>query len=193
MDTRVKTPLELRYVIDGLTPETLPMARLADYVREWAVLLGETSHVHFDRVSNGSAVLVAKIEPQAFPKLNSSDYISMRGCNLSIQGDTLDDIAGCFLDYRPRQAPRQRAWSQRLPNDGELLNIGAPPGEAVEYRPRRGHNSCADDTPTVPAQHHELRHFRPSTERKSPARVAAVKLSGSFDESFLQARSLFAF
>jgi hypothetical protein len=69
MDTRVKTPLELRYVIDGLTPETLPMARLADYVREWAVLLGETSHVHFDRVSNGSAVLVAKIEPQASPKV----------------------------------------------------------------------------------------------------------------------------
>lgn len=63
--------LVYRYVIDGHTPETLPMARLAEYVRAWAILLGETRHVHFERVERGSAVLVARVEGVSAPTVRN--------------------------------------------------------------------------------------------------------------------------
>lgn len=71
MEIAVKEEIEYRYVIDVFTPETLPMARLAEYVQHWATLLGETSHVHFQRVEPGSAVLVARVEQEAVPKVQS--------------------------------------------------------------------------------------------------------------------------
>ena len=71
MDVVVGESLEYRYVIDGFTPETLPMSRLAEYVEKWAALLGETSHVHFERVERGSAVLVAVVDQAAVPKLQT--------------------------------------------------------------------------------------------------------------------------
>lgn len=61
----------LTFKIDGLTPETLPMVRLAEYMTELAQLFSNTERVHFDKVKKGSAVLQAWIEPQAVPKVHS--------------------------------------------------------------------------------------------------------------------------
>jgi hypothetical protein len=69
MEIAVEEALEYLYVIDGYKPETLPMARLAEYVTQWAKLLGETSDVHFDRVRGGSAVLVAMVRKAAASKV----------------------------------------------------------------------------------------------------------------------------
>jgi hypothetical protein len=44
--------------IDGYTPHTLPMARLADYLRDLADLLGAESDAHFIQVAEGSAELI---------------------------------------------------------------------------------------------------------------------------------------
>jgi predicted ATPase len=60
---------EYRYVIDAFTSDTLPMARLAEYMREVAALLGEPERVHFARLEAGSAVLVSKIEARVGPKV----------------------------------------------------------------------------------------------------------------------------
>lgn len=62
-------PVEYRYVIDVFTPETLPMARLAEYMRELALLLGEPTNVHFARLEAGSAVLVSRVDTPAVPKV----------------------------------------------------------------------------------------------------------------------------
>jgi hypothetical protein len=70
-DRAMPKPAEYRYVIDVFTPDTLPMARLAEYMRELAMLLGEPANVHFDRLERGSAVLVSKIDPPAVPKVVS--------------------------------------------------------------------------------------------------------------------------
>ena len=51
-----------RFVIDALTPDSLPMAQLAEYMANLARLLGHREHVHFDRVAPGSAVLVQRVE-----------------------------------------------------------------------------------------------------------------------------------
>jgi hypothetical protein len=60
---------EYRLRIDAFTPATLPMKRLAEYMAEFARLLGEPERVHFVRVDEGSAVLVSRIDTQAETKV----------------------------------------------------------------------------------------------------------------------------
>ena len=57
-----------RFVVEqAYTPETLPMARLAEYMAKMAALLGERSDVHFVRIEEGSAVLLQDVEHEAQP------------------------------------------------------------------------------------------------------------------------------
>jgi hypothetical protein len=58
-----------RFKIDAYTPDTMPMERLAQYMAELAILLGETNAVHFQRLTKGSTVLNAKIDREAAPKV----------------------------------------------------------------------------------------------------------------------------
>jgi hypothetical protein len=71
-----------RFKIDVFTPETLPMERLAEYMLCFAKLLGETEHVHFVEVERGSAILLARTERIAVPKVMSRLAEAARG-----QGD----------------------------------------------------------------------------------------------------------
>jgi hypothetical protein len=58
-----------RFKIDAYSPETIPMERLALYMAELAILLGEKNSVHFYRLTKGSTVLNAKIDREAAPKV----------------------------------------------------------------------------------------------------------------------------
>ena len=60
---------EASLVIDVFKPSSMPMSRLADYLKSFAVLLGSEAHVHFERVAEGSAQCRATIEPHAAPKV----------------------------------------------------------------------------------------------------------------------------
>lgn len=62
---------EYRFRIDAYTPETLPMARLAEYMAELSRLLGERDSVHFQKLARGSTVLVHRIEREALPKVRA--------------------------------------------------------------------------------------------------------------------------
>jgi hypothetical protein len=63
-------PREYRFTIDGnYTRDSLPMARLAEYMQGFAALLGHRPSVHFSHLEEGSAVLVTKVEPQDEPKV----------------------------------------------------------------------------------------------------------------------------
>lgn len=62
---------EILLVIDRFTPDTLPMARLATYMQQFATLLGSEERVHFSRLRKGSACLVAFPDEQAAPKVRS--------------------------------------------------------------------------------------------------------------------------
>ncbi|SRR5229473_1642085 len=53
---------ELHFNIDGTSPHILPMARLAEYLRELASMLGSEEGVHFLRVSEGSADCTMEID-----------------------------------------------------------------------------------------------------------------------------------
>jgi hypothetical protein len=60
---------EYRLVIDAYTPEKMPMARLAEYMKQLAEILGEPAAVHFAGLEKGSTVLVSKVETEAVPKV----------------------------------------------------------------------------------------------------------------------------
>jgi hypothetical protein len=62
---------EYRFKIDAYTPDTIPMARLAEYMQDIAALLGEKEHVHFVRLEEGSTTLVQKIDSESLPKVRA--------------------------------------------------------------------------------------------------------------------------
>lgn len=72
-------PSEFRFEIDAFTPDTIPMARLADYMAQVAIVLGEASAVHFVRVDPGSVALVARVEAEAAPKVRDRVERQRRG------------------------------------------------------------------------------------------------------------------
>jgi hypothetical protein len=61
---------EYRFKIDVFHADTIPMARLAEYMAELAKLLGHPERVHFARLEEGSAVLVSSVEEPAWPKVS---------------------------------------------------------------------------------------------------------------------------
>lgn len=72
-------PSEYRFEIDAFTPDTIPMARLAEYMTEVAALLGEAKSVHFVRVVGGSTVLISRVEADAVPKVRDRVERQQRG------------------------------------------------------------------------------------------------------------------
>ena len=46
---------ELRFTIEGTSPNTLPMAQLVEYLKQLATVLGNEDAVHFLRVEEGTA------------------------------------------------------------------------------------------------------------------------------------------
>lgn len=137
---------EYRFIIDGAyTPATLPMERLAEYMRALADLLGESTQVHFRSVENGSAVLRALVDDPAEPKVYDR-VISVR--NASAPADAmkafrqLDDYlradnavgrlvngeaASTIIQFPGRERPEPLAYGpfkQDGTLDGELIRIG---------------------------------------------------------------------
>jgi hypothetical protein len=55
--------------IDVFTPGSIPMARLAEYMADFAVLLGNEEHVHFLKLKAGSLVVVSCVEAVAQNKV----------------------------------------------------------------------------------------------------------------------------
>lgn len=55
--------------IDAYSPDSIPMARLAEYLVQLAGLLGNTDSVHFLEVGDGSVQLISEVEYEAIPKV----------------------------------------------------------------------------------------------------------------------------
>ncbi|NHZ90229.1 hypothetical protein F2P45_14570 [Massilia sp. CCM 8733] len=61
----METKEKITFSIDSRTPDTLPMARLAEYLSALSALYGSEDHVHFDMVETGSALLQAWVDEPA--------------------------------------------------------------------------------------------------------------------------------
>jgi hypothetical protein len=60
---------KIKLKIEGFTPHTLPMALLADYLRDLADLLGPESDAHLIAIGEGSAELVHDVPEQNYQRL----------------------------------------------------------------------------------------------------------------------------
>jgi hypothetical protein len=69
MTIKRKAPREYRFEIDAYTPETIPLARLSQYVSDLARMMGESANVHLARVEKGSTVPVISVDWEAEPKV----------------------------------------------------------------------------------------------------------------------------
>jgi len=70
---------EYRLKIEAYTPDTMPMARLAEYLAELAQMLGEGPSVHFVRLEPGSTSVIHRIEKEAIPKIKDRTATIRRG------------------------------------------------------------------------------------------------------------------
>ena len=61
----------LIFSMDVYLPETIPMAKLAEYMADFAALLGMDNAVYFDRLTKGSTNVVARVEFQDLPKVTT--------------------------------------------------------------------------------------------------------------------------
>lgn len=68
-----------RFKIDAYTPETMPMSRLAEYMADLAIILGERAAVHFVGLDGGSTVLIHKVDAEAVPKVRERVALVRRG------------------------------------------------------------------------------------------------------------------
>lgn len=57
--------------IKAFTPETIPMARLAQYMQNLAAMMGHDASVHFDKLKPGSTQLVTRIDLEDEPKVST--------------------------------------------------------------------------------------------------------------------------
>lgn len=70
---------KLTFKIRDFTPRTLPMARLSEYLAEYARLLGSEEAVHFMRVGEGSAALISEVEEPVYASIRRRAIDASRG------------------------------------------------------------------------------------------------------------------
>lgn len=120
---------EYRFVIDAFAPETIPMARLAEYMADLARFLGHEAEVHFRRIEKGSAVLVSDVEPTSFPKVQQRLRAVREGA-----GD-------------PKAIEAFEALDRRLQSDNAIGKLVPPTGDNVIPFPGRNRPKPVDYGP----------------------------------------------
>lgn len=139
MDTHEK----FTFRIDSFTPETLPMARLAEYLAQLATLYGSEECVHFDKIKKGSAILQVIVDEPAILKVSqrlrsvkSGDpdqeakkaYTALdrllRADNAV--GTISREKGGKVLEFPGRKAPAPEVYTITQPTtvDGVVIKIG---------------------------------------------------------------------
>jgi hypothetical protein len=175
---------ERRFKIDVFTPETLPMERLAEYMLQFAKLLGEPERVHFVEVEAGSAVLRARVEDMAVPKVEQRLAEASRG-----QGDPIAVQALRDLDV---MLAGDNAVGQLLDDTG--AEIIAFPGrnrpKPIEYGPFREEGvlegiviKIGGEGPSVPVW---LRDKEAVFKKCSARRPLARKLAKYYEAGLLR-------
>ncbi|NOJ43305.1 hypothetical protein [Bradyrhizobium australiense] len=107
------------------------MARLADYMSQLAVMLGNRERVHFSHLEHGSAVLVSRVEPQAFPTVEARIALVRRG-------DGPKDAMEAFKTIDTMLAKDGAVGVLMTPTEGNVIEFpGRNRPKPVKYGPFR--------------------------------------------------------
>lgn len=135
---------EYKFRIDAYSPETIPMARLAEYMADLANLLGYKHSVHFSRLEDGSTTLVHRVDSEDVPKVEDRIKTVKRGegppdvlkafrsldsklAKDNAVGSLLDVGGAKIITFPGRDRPKPLeygAFRQRAPLQGILVRIG---------------------------------------------------------------------
>lgn len=134
---------EITLEIDVFTPDTLPMARLAQYLAEFSLLLGHEANVHFSRLTKGSAKCKAYVDTHVAPKIRErvGSVVDGSAPKTALKAQTaIDDllaadnaIGGVYLgDEKVIEFPgRRRATIEKIGPvrrsttiEGQIFSIG---------------------------------------------------------------------
>jgi hypothetical protein len=110
---------EYRFKIDAYTPETMPLERLAEYLKDLAVLFGENSSVHLIRIEKSSCVPVIRVDIEAEQKVR----------------DNLDSVVR--KDAPPERMRAAESIDERLRKDSAVGDVIAPEGAKILAFPGR--------------------------------------------------------
>lgn len=102
--------------IDAWKPDTLPMARLAEYLAKLAVLFGNKEHVHFQKIRKGSAIPEILVDETAVPKVRE---------RLRLAGglDAPEDIARAHRDINRMLRDDNAVGTLRLKGGAKVLDF----------------------------------------------------------------------
>jgi len=126
--------------IDSMRPETLPMARLIQYLTELVVLFGSREHVHFMEVQEGSAMPAIVVDPQAEPKVRARlqlvhdvDPPKDLQCAISILNKLLrdDNATGELRAPGGAQIIQFPGRLEQLPQEAHITEMGSLEGQIV--------------------------------------------------------------
>lgn len=138
------TDYEYTFRIDAFTPETIPMARLAEYLAVLANLVGHNQSTHFDRLEAGSARLVYKIDAVDAPKVEQRlartgepdapkdlskafDALDNMLANDNAVGELRNPNGAVIIPFPGRDRPKVLsfpAFRQDGSIDGQVVSIG---------------------------------------------------------------------
>jgi hypothetical protein len=166
---------KLVFYIDAYSPETMPMAKLAEYMADFAALLGRENAVHFLGLEKGSTKLAARVEFEDVPKVRTRLHDIRRGnppkdaAKVFAQIDTRlanDNATGRILVegddgileaelliFPGRNRPKAQSYgpfTQEGTLDGVLISVGGK-DETVPLRLQNGdttYTNC-DTTRTI--------------------------------------------
>ncbi|MCJ2090995.1 hypothetical protein MKK67_00500 [Methylobacterium sp. J-072] len=150
----------LIFYIDAYSPETIPMAKLAEYMADFAALLGKDNAVHFAGLEKGSTKIAVRIEHEDLPKVTARlsdvrrgnptkemakvfDQIDDRLANDNAVGRIYIDgpdeaVALLAFPGRTRQKPQSYGpFNQEGHLDGILISVGGK-DESISLRLQNG-------------------------------------------------------
>ena len=121
----------LEFVIqDSHTPATLPMASLAEYLADLAIVLGERQHVHFVELKEGSSAIRHTVDTPAVQKVRARIHAAKVGDADSEASSAMDRI-----EHRLRADNARAVLRKQGDEQGRLLYF---PGVSSPVEPEYG-------------------------------------------------------
>lgn len=141
---------EFRFTIDRYTPETLPMARLAEYLSQLATLFGEKQAVHLTTSEAEGAVPLIRVEADALPQVR--DRLSAVG-----RGEGPMDAIRAYRSINERLRLDDTSATLTGSRDADVLPFPGRDAAAAELRHVRQTGSIDGEVIRVGGQGDDVR------------------------------------
>ena len=156
----------LVFYVDAYSPETIPMAKLAEYMADFAALLGRENAVHFAGLESGSTKIAVIVEAEDVPKVTTRlddvrrgvankevakifEQIDRRLANDNAVGriyvediENDDPVLVAFPGRERGKAPAYGPFNQDGHLDGILISVGGK-DESISIRLQNGNTTYA--------------------------------------------------